>query len=100
MANKNFIDAILMLTSRIFSKTFKLLYILFWLQTGLDDGALAWDAQRVTAFAPQAEGLGFRNLDHDRPKSLKQVLTVPLLNARQKVWMSGVLEYDHDRFSV
>ena len=31
----------------------------------------------------------------DRPKSLKQVVTAPLLNARQQMWVSWVLGDDH-----
>ena len=41
-------------------------------------------AQWVRAFAPQAEGWVL-NPSRDRPKSYKQVVTAPLLNARQYV---------------
>ena len=35
------------------------------------------------------------NRGRDRPKSWKQVVSVPLPNARQQVWVSRVLGYDH-----
>ena len=31
----------------------------------------------------------------DKPKSLKQVMTAPLPNARQQVWVSRILQDDH-----
>ena len=50
-------------------------------------------AQSVRAFVPQA--VGWVNPSLDIPKSLKQVATAPLLNARQKVCVPRVLEDDH-----
>ena len=39
--------------------------------------------------------VGFSNPSRDRPKLLKQVVTIPLLNARQQVLVSQTLEVDH-----
>ena len=50
---------------------------------------------RVRAFASHAGDRGSIP-SRDRPKSLKQVVTAPLPNAWQPVWVSRVLGDDHD----
>ena len=45
----------------------------------------------VWAFDWHAKGCFFVYPGRDRPKSFKQVVTVPLSNARQQVWISQVL---------
>ena len=55
------------------------------------------------AAQPQADGLVLES-QPDRPKSFKQEVTAPLLNARQQVWVSRFLGDDHNiqasRFKV
>ena len=46
---------------------------------------------------PRKRKVGCSNLSRDRPKSLKQLVTAPLPNARQKVRMSPVLGDDHKK---
>ena len=42
-----------------------------------------WFIGRV--FASHTEDIGVRSPDRDRPKTLKQIVTAPLTNARQQV---------------
>ena len=53
-------------------------------------------AQSVRAFSLHAEGWVFE-LGRDIPKSLhvNKIVAIPLLNARQQVWVSRVLADDH-----
>ena len=51
-----------------------------------------WCSGRV--LASQTRDLGSIS-SRDRPKSLKQVMTAPLPNAQQKVWVSQVIGDDH-----
>ena len=45
--------------------------------------------------SPLKRNVGCSNLSRDGPKLRKQVVTCPLLNARQQVWVSHVLGDDH-----
>ena len=45
--------------------------------------------------SPRMLKVGCSNPSHDIPKSKKQLVTAPLLNARQQVWVSRVLGDDH-----
>ena len=46
---------------------------------------------------PCKRKVGCSNPSWDRPKSLKQVVTAPLPNARHYVWVSWVLKDDHHK---
>ena len=46
---------------------------------------------------PRMWKIGCSNPSSDRPKLLKQVVTAPLLNARQQVWVPRILGDDHYR---
>ena len=47
--------------------------------------------------APRMRKFGCSNPSHGRPKSEKQVVTAPLLNARQQVRVLRVLGDDHNK---
>ena len=53
-----------------------------------------WRCSRLEG-SPRMPKVGCSNSGRDKPRLLKQILTAPLLNNRQQVWVSQVISDDH-----
>ena len=100
---QNLVIALLLISEKIKSKPCTTLLRNTYPVFTLSDTVALWSLSQlflagelqIWNYSPE-EPLSLKHRS-DSSKSLKQVATSPLLNARQEVWMSRVLGEDHDK---